>query len=209
MNKKVLKYHVAREFIEDGDILLYRGTGPISALVRKFGNGLYSHVGMASWNYDRTGEKSHLESLEFREWKGGRAISLANEVFNFNRCIDVYRASQTFKIYQFLDNQIAETELEFDGRSITKCMRVMTGLPYGWKRIWWITLFYVPFFRLFGHSWSVRDEEELIYPVCSTAIAHCFHKNYVDLTPHRSDNRMEPSDIARSPILNYLFTLEY
>ena len=171
--------------------------------------GQYSHAAIASWVYDEEGDKSHLECVEFREWKGGRAVNLKSQVEAYPGIIDVFRASSpqyTMK-YDCASGQIHRDAYYFNGKAITSCMRNMTGLPYGWHRILWLFQFYVPFLRLFKKDSSFDDDAELIYPVCSTAVAHCFSKNFVDLIHLRSDNRSDPSDLSRSPILHYLFTL--
>ena len=204
-----IKYEDAKNIIQEGDVLLFRGQGVFSWFIQKVGQGEYSHVGLASWVYDKAQKKHSLECVEFREFRGGRAISLEQYVRANPGIIDVYRAaSPQYKsyYYNFGQNKIVSKQFDFDGRAITNCMRRQTGLPYGWARIWWLAKFYLPILRLFS-SGAFDDNEKVVYPVCSTAIAACFSKHFVDLTHHRSDNWMEPSDVARSPILHYLFTL--
>ena len=88
-------------------------------------------------------------------------------------------------------------------------MRKMTGLPYGWRRIWYMAQLNLPFLRLSFPVESIIDDSdnELVYPVCSTAVAHCFDATGYDLVHNRTNNYVEPSDIGRSPLLNYVFTL--
>ena len=88
-------------------------------------------------------------------------------------------------------------------------MRKMTGLPYGWKRIWWIAQYKLPVLRFFYKIEHLVDDTstELIYPVCSTAVAYSFSKEGFDLVHNRADKATEPSDLSRSPLLQYLFTI--
>lgn len=204
-----IPYTEAKKYINEGDVLLFRSKGLISYFIRKAGEGLYSHAALASWVYTPGGHKSRLECVEFREWKGGRAVNLRSQVNAADGKIDVYRASSPQTVLQYdCQNRLVSAKTKyFDGVKITDHLRKLTGLPYGWKRIWWLAKFKIPFLRLRTNGSVYNDEADLIYPVCSTAVAHCYSKNFTDLTPLRSDNRMEPSDLARSPILNYLFTL--
>ena len=88
-------------------------------------------------------------------------------------------------------------------------MRNLTGIPYGWRRILWLIIRNLPFFRLFSNVANLTSDEQkpIIYPVCSTAIAYCFSKADSDLIHERADEWTEPSDLALSPMLNYLFTI--
>ena len=210
MKYQYLNFHIAKEYIQEGDVLLFRGKGFVPYLIKVASQGPYTHVGLASWVFNRNGNAEYLECVEFREWKGGRAVNLEKQVKFYNKQIDVYRATNPFYENYFLDGEIHTVEHRFWGRSVTNCLREVTGIPYGWKRIWWLGKHHFLGTRLWLPKESDEDnlEEELIYPVCSTIIAHCYHKHFTDLTHNRSNSRMEPSDIARSPLLNYLFTLE-
>lgn len=210
MKYNYLSYDEACKFVQEGDVLLFRGSGFVPYLIKTASQGPYTHVGLASWVHDKAGNRIYLECVEFREWKGGRAVNLRKQVEFFNRQIDVYRASSPFPEPYFEDGEIKQKEIHFNGRAITNCLRKVTGIPYGWRRIWWLGKHHFLGTRLWLPEESNEDvlEDDLIYPVCSTVVAHCFHKNFTDLTHNRSNLRMEPSDIARSPILNYLFTLE-
>jgi len=197
MNKT---FDEAKNLIQEGDVLLFQGNALFSKLIQSVSQSKYSHVALASWSSSKT----VLECLEFHEKYGGRSVNLATQL---SVPIDVYRAVSEFSTLEFLDNQVISIKHQFNGRDITDCMRKHAGLPYGWKRILWLLRFHLIGFRLFSRDYSDKLKENLIYPVCSTAVAYCFHKNYVDLTHNRSDSRMEPADVARSPLLNYLFTV--
>ena len=210
MKYQYIPFTKARNLIEEGDVLLYRNSGFIPYLIKAATQGPYTHVGLASWVYDKTGSQSYLECVEFREWKGGRAVNLAQQVRFYNRQIDVYRATSPFCDLSFKGGEIKKKNIFLKGRKITNCLRSITGIPYGWRRIWWLGKHHFIGTRLWLPEESHDDElkNEVVYPVCSTVVAHCYHANFTDLIHNRSNSRTEPSDIARSPILNYLFTLE-
>lgn len=205
-NKKSLSE--AKALLKEGDVLLFRSHGLTSLLIRRSGQGLYSHVGVAS----KVGENGHTmwECVEFREWKGGRSVNLDQYFTTGNFEIDVYRASSSIKILHWITDVLHESEIPFDGKHVTNIMRKMTGLPYGWARIAWMAARKFPFLRWFYDSESLLEDDyrdDSIYPVCSTAVSYAFNRMGYDLLHNRSDNVMEPSDIARSPLLHYLFTI--
>jgi hypothetical protein len=49
--------------------------------------------------------------------------------------------------------------------------------------------------------------KDIVYPVCSTAVAYSFNKNSFDLIKNRNDSWTKPGDIAESTLLHYLFTM--
>jgi len=206
MYLKIVKYDDIKHLIEEGDVLLFRGTGFFSRAVGRLGEGVHSHVAIASWH------NNHLECVEFKEWKGGRVVSLELQVEQNPSRIDVYRVltPQPAMIFDKQNRTILYDTKELDLLSVTRCMRKMTGLPYGWKRICCIARHKIPILRGFYNvKKSTEDESStLIYPVCSTAVASCFSQHGFDLVKNRSDQWTEPADLARSSLLQYLFTLE-
>ena len=51
----LVPYSQALEQIEEADVLLFRGEGLISWLIKRYGSGVHSHVGMAHWDGDNSG----------------------------------------------------------------------------------------------------------------------------------------------------------
>jgi len=200
------RFEKARNLLKEGDVLLFSGNSIVSKLIQRAGEGKYSHVGVAS-SVGSNGDKI-WECVEFREWKGGRSVNLERYIEQ-EKSIDVYRPVSSRKIIVPVSGIPVEFDVKFDGKKVTNMMRRMTGLPYGWKRIAWIASYKLPILRLFYNIDTVTDDTDhkIVYPVCSTAVAHSFSKVKYDLTHHRSDNSMEPSDIARSPLLFYIFTI--
>lgn len=211
MNKIVLPWCEAKPIINEGDVLLFRGQGWMSKVIGSQTQTPYSHVAVASWvNGDSNTIDGQLECVEFREWKGGRSINLYQAVLDNINSIDVYRPVPYFSKLEF-NLETRQTEVvrkEFNGKKVTRIMREMTGLPYGWKRIWWMTKHKLVFIRLLPKENLADDKlKDIIYPVCSTSLAYAFSRNDFDLLCNRSDESMEPGHIAYSPRINYLFTI--
>lgn len=219
MQKNLIKYDEALDLIMEGDVLLLRGEGFVSSIVSKAGDGKYSHVGLATWHNcaKRCAMGGPLlEITEFREGFGGRTTNLAvsYESHIKGQLIDVYRASETLTRLKFDvgTRQVISTVIPFDGKAVTNAMRRLTGLPYGWKRIWEIAKRKLVFLRWYYTGYDISDDLaeanfKNVYPVCSTAVSACFSRIGYDLVPNRADEWTEPSDIARSALLNYMFTL--
>ena len=210
MNRVDLPYQEARPLIKEGDILLFRGAGWVSYFISRAGESPYTHCAVASWINDNNG--GILECVEFREGKGGRSVNLSIQVDNLPGQIDVYRPIPSVTHWEY--NPISEDPFslirqDLDARAVTNTMRKMTGLPYGWKRIWWLFKHKAIVLRLFTdvEGLTADELEDIVYPVCSTALAYCFNKNGYDLIHNKSDQWAEPADIARSARISYLFTL--
>lgn len=211
MRGLILPYREAKTHIMEGDVLLFRGKSWVSKIISSQTDTTYSHVGIASWvNGSANTDEGQLECVEFREWKGGRAVNLEVAVQQYPECIDVYRPIPVFGKIVF-DKETKEVKYltkEFNGKAVTRTMRRMTGLPYGWKRIWWMTKKKLLFFRFFSKGSLMNDKlRDIVYPVCSTSVAYAFNYNDFDLLSNKADEWMEPGHIALSPRLNYLFTL--
>lgn len=207
----ILPYKDIKAKINEGDVLLFRGRGWISTIIGSQTDTTYSHVAIASWsNGDANTDDGILECVEFREGYGGRAVSLENEVTRLPNQIDVYRPIPLFGKLIF-NPETKETEFvekDFNGKAVTRTLRKMTGLPYGWKRILWMTKNKLVFFRLFDKSKLMDDRlNDIVYPVCSTAVSYSFNKWGFDLINNKSDEWSEPGHIALSPRISYLFTL--
>ena len=207
-NHVKVKYSIAESLIEEGDILLFRGTGLISSLIKIAGHGNYSHIAIAS-KHD-----NYWEAIEYREWYGGRTVHLENYIRECQKNkteIDVYRPCKYFSSLKFnQDNyNVDYSRIKFDGNKVTNCMRELTGLPYSYKRIWLLLKIHLFRLHLYKNLDKITNEipsNEIILPVCSTVLAHCFAKNNYLILRNRSDQYIEPSDFSISPRLNYLFT---
>jgi hypothetical protein len=222
MEKVIIPYQEAIKLLDEGDVLLFRGTTLVSKLIGAMTETPYSHVAVIGW---ANGNEGIWKCIEFREGSfiagmfnsnaagGGRSINLQHVVEQYSGNIDVYRPIKVFDkiVFNPTSKKTRSYKKTFNGKKVTRIMEKMTGLPYGWRRIWWMIRHKLIFLRWFN-SWKDdlnHDElQDIIYPVCSTAVAYAFNSNGYDLVHNRSDQWTEPGDIAKSPRLNYLFTLQ-
>ena len=73
-------------------------------------------------------------------------------------------------------------------------------------KIWKMFLRFIPGARLFKQN--VNDDEVAKAKVCSTAVTVALRRNYMDPVPYLADDRVSPADLARSPLIHYLFTID-
>jgi hypothetical protein len=188
-------YHEAENQIKESDVLLFRGEGLVSWLIKRYSSGVHSHVGMAHWDDD------DLQCVEFREFKGGRAVSLKRVIETHPNNVDVFRAARHI---EFEDNDYIFTDDV--ANKIADAMKDITGLPYGWKNFWKLGKHYLPFCRLAEQN--IKDDDPTNVFVCSTAVAYAYRVAYVDPVPYLADSAVTPADLARSSIFQYKFTIE-
>jgi len=208
----LVPYHEAKPYIEEADVLLFRGKGLSSWLIKRYGSGVHSHAGMAHWDGD------NLECVEFREFKGGRAVSLKSQVETHPDNIDVFRAASPVHYWNFtawpenkdkrpvkIDYRLKNNAPLFTPRDVTDVMLNLTGLPYGWKNIWKLARHYLPFCRLAPQN--IKDDDPMNVFVCSTAVAYAYRQAYIDPVPYLADSAVMPADLARSALFKYQFTI--
>jgi hypothetical protein len=87
-------------------------------------------------------------------------------------------------------------------------MRILTGMPYGWKRMWWFAKRYLVGLRLFYDLEDLTSDEieDIVYPVCSTAVSYAFSSYEYDLMKNKGDEWTKPSDVSESTLLHYICT---
>lgn len=208
MERIEVKWNDAKNLLCEADVLLFRGSGFYSGWLKWAGHGDYTHAGLVSRTFDR------ISCCEYREFKGGRCVSLRHEINSMPGEIDVFRLCKNITLPAYR----AETgKIEYDTKEyshllkseITKEMFNLTGNEYSWWRIWRLAKYHIPILRWFQKT-STEDNAqnpEEASMVCSTAVAYCFRTNGIDLVPNLSDFETVPSDLARSSLLTYLFTL--
>jgi hypothetical protein len=205
----LVPYHEAEQYIKEGDVLLFRGRGLSSWLIKRYGSGVHSHAGMAHWDSD------NLECIEFREFKGGRTVSLKSQVETHPDNIDIFRPARQIHSMNFsgwpANMEAYDREEQIDifnehtAKEVTDVMIELTGLPYGWENIWKLAKHYIPFARLAKQN--IKDDDPMNVFVCSTAVAYAFRKAYVDPVPYLADSAVMPADLARSALFKYQFTI--
>lgn len=201
-----IPFEEAKGLIKEGDILLFRGSGWIGFLIKRYTGGDHSHVGIAHL------DGKTWECVEFREFMGGRSVSLQSQVAANPTKIDVFRPLSKIS-YEVMDEetgQISVVNKEYDKETADKTTQEIikwTGQPYGWENIWGMLIRFLPLVKLVTKQ-NTDDDDLTKAKVCSTAVTVALRQNYMDPVPHLADDRVSPADLARSPLLQYLFTIE-
>jgi hypothetical protein len=203
MNRVYLTLDQAKDLLQEGDVLFYRGSSWIAWFIKRFGEGNYSHVAVASK------PNGHWEVLQMKEFRGAVIWPLHKDISKYSGNIDIFRPVPYFKNLTFNKetNSVESYTINFDGRRITNCMREMSGNGYGYLRILLMWLFRIGLLQFFVDVTSDKKRDDITSVVCSTAVSQCFSNTGYDLIPNRADRYIDPSMMSRSPLLNYLFTL--
>ena len=184
--QRFLRLAEARMRVSDGDLLLFRRRSLISIA----GRGVHSHAAKAAWWGDE------LFCVEVREWHGGRAVTLANQLRKFPTHIDVYHTNP------------ANRWPEYDRTRATTMMRCLAGCDYGYMAVLAAAMLHLPFIRMAVRAEIEDDAIDRRPPFCSQACAMADRiGGGVDPVPHLADRLTEPADLARSPFYEYAFTL--
>ena len=121
------------EAIRDGDLLLYRRRGLVSAA----GRGVHSHAAKAAW------WEGDLYCVEICQFRGGRAVTLRSQVGRYPGRIDVFETNP--------DNRWPD----YDRRQAVRMMRQLAGCHYGYRGLLWAAAMHFPCVR-----WWVRLDDE-------------------------------------------------
>lgn len=186
----MLRLHVplsdARQWIQDGDLLLFRGRGAISAV----GRGEHCHAALAGWWHDT------LCCLEVRGGYGGRVVTLASQVRRYPGRIDVFQADPDHRWP------------EFDRRQTVQVMLQFAGERYGFRNLLRVAMFHLPLVRMLCRANTDDGRPPLSAPFCSQACVTATRLGGgVDPVPQLADEATEPADLARSPFYRYRVTL--
>jgi hypothetical protein len=204
----LVPFSKALPHLKEADVLLFRGAGPISWAIKRYSSGVHSHAGMVHH------DEEHVQCVEFREFRGGRSVSLKTQVENHPDTIDVFRVVDSLRYDSFAMSELSgdvtgKISVEFTdeiAKRVTGIMMDLTGLAYGWKNVCKLARHYAPFFRLAEQN--VKDTSPTDVFVCSTAIAFSYRSAYHDPVPYLSDSSVMPADLARSALFKYQFTLQ-
>ncbi len=175
------------EAIRDGDLLLYRRRGLVSAA----GRGVHSHAAKAAW------WEGDLYCVEICQFRGGRAVTLRSQVGRYPGRIDVFETNP--------DNRWPD----YDRRQAVRMMRQLAGCHYGYRGLLWAAAMHFPCVRWWVRLDDENDPRQLTRPpFCSQACSMADRLGGgVDPVPHLADRFTEPADLARSPFYRYRFTL--
>lgn len=175
--------------INDGDLLLFRGRGLFSRLIRTAGRSEYSHAGMVCYC------KGIPCVLEMREGVGGRCVTLASQVQRHPGRIDLFQVSDNFG--------------HFRACEAAKAMLLKCGHEYNWRGLLAASMLHLPFIRLL--TTPDLDDSSVVGELpefCSQAVASaCRTGGGVDPVPFLGDTVTEPGDLARSSLWKYRATL--
>ena len=176
--------------IRDGDLLLMRGQGLVSRLIRIAGRSEYTHAARAVWWGDL------LFCCEVREYLGGRAVTLASQVNKYPGRIDVFETNPSRRWR------------DYDRYGAVRYMRRLAGCDYGYLGVLKAALWHLPLWRFLVRP-DMNDKKMTSQPpFCSQACAMADRiGGGVDPVPHLADRVTEPADLARSSFYRYRFTL--
>lgn len=204
MIKIEIPYSEAYKWIREADVAFFEGDAWYSHLIIVYTGSPYSHVGLLSWH------NSGLELVDFHGRRGGTTAQFYRRLEEYGKA-DIYRASSSRQEIKWNSyKKIEESQwIDFNGKCITNTMRDLTGLPYGWKRMWWFAKRYLVGLRLFYNTEDIMDDkvQAVVAPVCSTAVAYSFSANNFDLNRRKADRSISPGELATSASLHYMFTV--
>jgi hypothetical protein len=192
LSKKELKTS-----LKEADILLFRSPNfpRLGWWVAKYTNSNYSHIGLVHF------VDGVPHCIEFKEFIGCRIYPLEEYVLEECDKIDVFRTARHFC---YDDSMFSFTKDV--AHAITTDALKFVGKKYGWGLIFLLVMCYIPIVRFFTKT-HITDIENPSVFVCSTFISYLWRKHFVDPVSYLPDSFTKPSDIARSPILKYIFTL--
>lgn len=204
-------YREARRHILDADVLMYSGRSLISRIIRTIGRSRYSHAALAGWtNGDPDGKNNRLMAYEML-WKGGCATCLSAHADKWPGKIDVYRVSDTHTTWHWDEAAGIQvgTHTVLDRKEAVTIMRdFCRPSEYGDMHLLWASFLHLPLVRFFVPVPTDDDiEARERPPFCSEAVAYALRKSFTDVVRNTPDHYTEPGDLARSPLLHYLFTL--
>lgn len=152
-------------------------------------------------------ENGQFYVVEFLEGTGWRMLTLNAKLIESG-----FPGKRKVKIDVFrpLDQIAYDTTFKsWDADTIDKFRDKMlswAGMKYGWASIFKIAMRRLMFFRFLPAN--VKDDDQAKIYVCSTAVAVALRHAYYDPVPYLPDDMVAPTDLARSALLRYQFTIE-
>lgn len=173
----VLQYGAIRDRVEDGDIVLFRGTIFLSRIIEEVSHGSYSHCAIAAnW-----GERKMLLQAELMG--GVQAVPLSVAAGTYNGRVDWYKIAPAWRA-------------KIDIAAMLEEARADLGLTYATS-----DLLRVAAHSLFGARLPPDcDNPHALF--CSQYVERCFRKAGVALCKD-SDVGTSPSAIAASELLQF------
>jgi hypothetical protein len=180
---KLLKYGEIRDRVEDGDIVLFRGTVLLSRVIEKVSHGAYSHCAIAAnW-----GERKMLLQAELMG--GVQAVPFSVAAGTYQGRVDWYKIAPARRA-------------TLDIPALLQEARADLGLTYATSE-----LLRVAAHSLFGAKLP-QDCDNPHALFCSQYVERCFRAAGMPLCTD-SDVGTSPSEIAASAVLQFQGTIAH
>ena len=175
-----LSYLDIRKTLQDADVLMFRGTRPISRMLQAGAQSSYSHCGLVAW-WHRRAMLLQAESACIQ------AVPLSIALQSYPGEVDWYQIRPQYRQLISVSRIIEEAQVNL-------------GLAYGKTALLRTILHDVVGLKL---PVDCEHPEALF---CSQYVARCFRRAGLPLQP-QSDIATFPSEIALSPILRFIGTI--
>ena len=201
-----LAFDKASHFLQSGDLVFFRVTKrwKLRTWIQEkitswWQNSPYIHVGIIEvkdgipWILDMSAAAG-----------GGREEPLRADLVDYD--VDIYRISHAYnRRIRFCEekNDVTLDVYKFDAAFILMKVKELCKRKYSWKANLRIMLE-----RCFGYDKLSNDESIVRAVNCATVIESAFNDCGFDLCPRMSPNFATPDRLARSALLDYLFTVE-
>lgn len=173
-----LRYGKVRERIRTGDVLLFKGKGPLSAFIRWGSGSDYSHAAIASWEGARL-------MVYHAVFKGVRYAPASEAVHRYDGQVDWWSPRPA------IDPQI-------DRGAIVAQARANIGKPFATIDL--AKLVWLMFLGKYQGTPDPADPPPAMF--CSWYVSHCYRVGGgVDLCPIAADCCTSPAMLERSRIL--------
>lgn len=176
MSDKLLNYDEIRSDMKDGDVLMFKGTGWLSTLIKSKTNSVYSHAGIVAWWGDRL---MVLEAVG----KGLEARPISYNLKKYEGGFDYYKSKKDIP---------AETR-----QKMLTYAQLQLGKKYATMRM-------VKFFFkvMLGFKFSQEEKDDTAGVsgeyFCSHYVAAIYNSVGIDLQVNMSDKYTTPEQVAKS-----------
>lgn len=186
MSRDVLNYQDVRKTMKDGDVLMFKGKGLLSWLIKKKTNSEYSHAGIVAWWNDRL---MVLEAVG----KGLKATPISYNLTKYVGGFDYYRPKKN----------IPQTKRKV----MLTYAQEQLGKEYATKRL--VKYFFKVMFNLKLTS-SEKDDSAGVSGTyfCSHYVAAIYNSIDIDLAINISDKYTTPDQIAKSDVFECVGVLK-
>ena len=175
-----LSYVDIRKTLQDADVLMFRGTRPLSRMLQAGAQSSYSHCGLVAW-WHRRAMLLQAESACIQ------AVPLSIALQSYPGEVDWYQIRPEYRQRVNVSSIIEEAQVNL-------------GLAYGKTALLRTILHDVVGLKLPDDC----EHPEALF--CSQYVARCFRRAGIPLQP-QSDIATFPSEIALSPILRFVGTI--